>query len=53
MPFPWYESIQIGNHSIFPGPFHNKMNFISILTKKRARRSGFVEILIEAKLVTS
>ena len=53
MPFPWYESIQISNHSIFPGPFHNKMNFISMLTKKRARRSGFVEILIEAKLVTS
>ena len=53
MHFPWYESIQISNHSIFPGPFHTKMIFISMLTKKRARRSGYVEILIEAKLVTS
>ena len=29
------------------------MNFIGMLTKKKARGSGYAEILIEAKLVTS
>ena len=38
---------------IFPGPFHTKMNFIGMLTKKKARGSGYAKILIEAKLVTS
>ena len=33
--------------------FHTKMNFIGMLTKKIARGSGYAEILIEAKLVTS
>ena len=47
-PFPWYSKL-----IIFPGPFHTKINFIGILTKKKARGSGYDEILIEAKLVTS
>ena len=29
------------------------MNFIGMLTKKKARGSGYAEVLIEAKLVTS
>ena len=29
------------------------MNFIGMLTKKKARESGYAEILIEVKLVTS
>ena len=40
-------------HIIFPGPFHMKMNFIGMLTKKKARGSDYAEILIETKLVTS
>ena len=44
---------QYSKHIIFPGPFHTKMNFIGMLTKKKARGSGYAEILIEAKLVTS
>ena len=38
--------------TIFPGPFHTKMNFINMITMAKARGSGYAEILIEAKLVT-
>ena len=37
-------------HIVFSGPFHTKMKFISMFTKKKARGSGYIEILFEAKL---
>ena len=49
----WKYPDQYSKHIIFPGPFHTKMNFIGMLTKKKARGSGHAAILIEAKLVTS
>ena len=52
LPLAWKYPDQYSKH-IFPGPFHIKMNFIGMLTKKKARGSGYAEILIEAKLVTS
>ena len=52
-PMVWKYPDQYSKHIIFPGPFHTKMNFIGMLTKKKARGSGYAEILIEAKLVTS
>ena len=44
---------QYSKHIIFPGPFHTKMNFVSMPTKKKERESGCTEILTETKLVTS
>ena len=49
----WKYPDQYSKQTIFPGPFHTKMNFIGMLTKKKARGSGYAEILIGAKLVTS
>ena len=53
LPLVWKYPNQYSKHFVFPGPFHTKMNFIGMLTKKKARGSGYAEILIEAKLVTS
>ena len=53
LPLVWKYPDQYWKHIIFPGPFHTKMNFIGMLTKKKARESGYAEILIEVKLVTS
>ena len=53
LPLAWKYPGQYSKHIIFPGPFHTKMNFIGMLTKKKARGSGYSEILIEAKLATS
>ena len=52
-PLVWKYPDQYWKHIIFPGPFHTKMNFIGMLTKKKVRESGYAEILIEVKLVTS
>ena len=49
----WKYPDQYSKHIIFPGPFHTKMNFVSMPTKKKERESGCTEILIETKLVTS
>ena len=51
-PVVWKYPDQYSKHIIFPGLFQTKMNFIGILTKKKARGSGYAAILIEAKLVT-
>ena len=53
LPLVWKYPDQYSKRINFPGPFHTKMNFIGMLNKKKARGSGYVEILIEAKLVTS
>ena len=52
LPLLWKYPDQYSKHIIFPGPFHTKMNFIDMLTKKKARGSGYTDILIEAKLIT-
>ena len=53
IPLVWKYPDQYSKHIIFPGPFHTKMNFVGMLNKKKARGSGYAEILIEVKLVTS
>ena len=53
LPLLWKYPDQYWKHIIFPDPFYTKINFIFMLTKKKARRSCYAEILIEAKLVTS
>ena len=47
----WYGSIQICIQNIFPGPFYIKVSFIGMFTKKKARGSGYAEILIETTLL--
>ena len=49
LPLVWKYPDQYSKHIIFAGPFHTKMNFISMLTKKKARGFGYAEILTEAK----
>ena len=44
LPLVWKYPDQYSKHIIFPGPFHTKMN---LLTKKKARGSGYAEILIK------
>ena len=53
LPWMWKHRERYANHIVIPGPFHTKMNFINMLTNKKARGSGYGEILIEAKLVNS
>ena len=53
LPLVWKYTDQCSKHIIFLGPFHTKMNFFGMLTKKKARESGYAEIFIEAKIVTS
>ena len=53
LPLVWKYPEQYTKHIIFLGPFHTKMNFIGMLTKNKARGSGYAEILMEAKLVKS
>ena len=53
VPLVWKYPDQYSKHIIFPGPFHTKMNFRGMLTKKKARGVGYAEILVEPKLVTS
>ena len=35
VPLVWKYPDQYSKHIIFPGPFHTKMNFIGMLTKKK------------------
>ena len=53
LPWIWKHPDEYKKHIVIPGPFHTKMNFINMLTNKKARGSGYAEILIEAKLVSS
>ena len=49
----WKFPSQYKDHIVIPGQFHTEMNLIDTLTRKKARGSGYKEILIEAQLVTS
>ena len=53
LPLVWKYTDQYSKHIIFPGSFHNEINFIGMLTKKKARESDYAEILIEGKIETS
>ena len=53
LPLIWKFHDRYKNHVVIPGPFHTKMNYIGMLTKKKAAGSGYAEILLEAGLVTS
>ena len=53
LPLIWKFPEKYRKHIVIPGPFHTKMNYIGMLTKKKAAGSGYKEILLEAGLVTS
>ena len=50
LPLVWKYPERYINHVIIPGPFHTEMNYIGMLTNKKARGSGYAEILLEAGL---
>ena len=51
LPLVWKDPQKYKSHAIFPGAFHTKMNYIKMLTGKKARGSGYAEILLESRLV--
>ena len=53
LPLIWKFPDEYERHVVTPGPFHTAMNYIGMVTGHKCRGSGYAEILIEAKLVTS
>ncbi len=53
LPLIWKFPSSFENHVVILGPFHTSMNYIGMLTNHKCRGSGYAEILLEAKLVTS
>ena len=53
LPLIWKFPEKYCKHIVVPGPFHTKMNYIGMLTKKKAAGSGYAEILLESGLMTS
>ena len=53
LPLVWKNPEKYKSHVIIPGAFHTKMNYIKMLTGKKARGSGYAEILLESRLVES
>ena len=51
LPLIWKDPQKYKNHIVIPGPFHTKMNYIKMLTGKKAKGSGYAEILLESRLV--
>jgi len=53
IPLIWKLPEEYSKHIILPGAFHTTMNYIAMLTGNKFKGSGYSEILIEARLVTS
>ena len=53
LPMVWKYPEIYKDHIVLVGAFHTQMNFIGMLTGKKARGSGYAEILMEADLVSN
>lgn len=52
LPLVWKHPDMFKDHTILPGPFHIRMNYIRMITDHKCRGSGYAEIILEAQLVT-
>ena len=52
LPVIWTFLDKFKEHFVIPGPFHTEMNFIWMLTNHKMWRSGYADIIEEARIVT-
>ena len=52
LPLIWTFLDKFKEHFVIPGPFHTEMNFIWMLTNHKMWRSGYADIIEEARIVT-
>ncbi|CAM4670131.1 unnamed protein product [Leuciscus chuanchicus] len=53
LPLVWKVREKYKYNLVLPGQFHTAMNYLSMITNHKCHGSGYVEIVLEAQLVTS